>query len=244
MHTHERTIAAALIHDPDRKTPEHEQMCRFLAEPEQAEAILRLFDPNSFSRYKPFEIKGRHTLASGKVFYCARNGQSSNDVCYGNGSYTKAEPIWLTRREEIESIRREHRIATQSNWTVGFLDVLISGRICMTGYTKVSGYEDGETQRVTRRIDLPDEYTPVSVVIEVKSGDFAVAEAIRQLSLYGSHYGHNDRRYVLAGNKHLDRHEQAALKAAGITYVRLAAKYEAWLKCQREDTAIVETPEL
>lgn len=232
MHAHERTLLNQLgFADADKKDRRHDLACQFLAITENAAVIAKMFVPRRKS-----------------IDRCS----DPHPVAYGHWEHTGQTVYEFDKINGVDSERALNKGAGQYKTTVGFIDTVIRYQIKATSQSRVRNreYEEqpwGEWSDTKTEIQS----LPNKVAIEVKIARVGVGDILRQINLYREFIlesADDEHRFkthwALAAAFDLTDHESEQLAKAQIKFIRLGAKFDAFVQQQNSEDAGKGKPSL
>jgi hypothetical protein len=244
MSSHDRTLVQSLMLDTDRKTPEHDQICTYLAKPDVMRALLSA------------------TVAKKALEYEWKNGKDVEWWGHIIPEVLETSPAELTKI----SLVRERMITKgigQYQTLIGFADIVTTYRVSTHGRWRIpvkpeapeathkhsnipyTDYQarakENEAARLVAENDMKgmsqEDMYALSLktgtrdiihdgaIIEVKSKLVNVADAVRQLKLYHQYCGLGVMNLILASPSDVTANDMAFLNSEGITYVKVSDAY-------------------
>ena len=220
-HAYNRTLIARLgFADRDRRLPEHDLACQYLATPEVTQKVLELYLPQPQQRLAP------------------KFGSAASAY----GIYTQVlPPTYLAPRFEVPIQRGR----PASGPVVGFLDLVLSADVAVTDVAVT--YEERDLADEQVSYGPSQVILAKRVVIEVKIAPTNVSEILRQIQFYRQHLDPQAELYcwVAVTRFCISVEEKAMLAGAGIGHLRLGPKFEAYRERMRSRARqIAQSPEI
>jgi hypothetical protein len=244
MHAKDRTLLASLgFADPDKGDDLHDLACRYLAQPEHALRLVRMFPAPDSRGWVCADDRGRprstdlvEVRAALEVPISKGEGQYRSTIGFAD---LLVFPSW------------RHVYLIEKPWTRPLVDsewvcVCASagrschGARCHYGRTSLGDWRPGSSMMVGIGPAPPSEWRPSGeaseaakgspVCVEVKIGRVSVGSLLRQIGLYRQHI---EGRWVVASPRGWSSSEKAAIESAGVKAIRLGDAFTRWAEEQR-----------
>ncbi len=232
MHAHDRTYLASLgFNDPDKKNPEHDRICRYIATPE----VLVKIGKSLVSSLDPLP-------APGTIVKMREEKWLSND----RTGWRYGGPVLDTPSIVCEPSAEYHltKGVGQYQTTIGFLDLHLLYRYqhkIKATHSRELGWVGGNRADVADWVEINDGHIETNctcewnMFVEVKAGAVDFTDILRQLQLYKTYFPRTRLWLaetfpigILVAPWDIRQEEGEQLRKHGFAFLKLGDHYRRW----------------